>query len=706
MVLAHTFQRRQDSPSSDSPSPPNSPYLSAATYFTPSDYNKADFANSAPSILDLNNFSFPTSDDSYYLDTRQSTPSDRFNYGLADSAQLMQNASHHYPQVRVLQTPNHRNHSSVDTPPPMLEEKELTQPLWNSAFLEPSYLTPTNQQYNPNSYRTHKRVSSDSSVGSGGPDSPFTQYSTYPQIVDSETHPEQAAHFDTLDGAFAQYPKTHHLASESINQSYYPAFENIDIQHNNAAMMSGQPTGYRMGQQRAQNTSNAVGGQMDGSASMRNPASLDRTMSDIYQDELYNPAMTSTPSSAKRPSQGTHFSAQQQNRALSEVLKTATNSHLSARAASPITNNMSRNKSPFRDSSKFATEQFSQTNPSSPAPTRLDSAAHQRESRKMQADAQALADHLPQRNDHLSPPKTISPKEVALDYTDNDTDSKIDLFPKSEPQAASYQNNNIQNLGSVRRLSSNYSSATPQQPGTFSFMTPSLPVQQSSMPLSPYPFITHASRQSSLRSTSDQVPEFPATLTSMESTKSDSAQGENVRIMPEASQPSSQESVQRPSDTSANSGTYTCTGCNARFETAIKLQKHRRESHRASPYSAASPTTPSASTPQAGANSTSRNTQLGPHRCEKINPNTGKPCNAVFSRSYDLTRHEDTIHSSRKHKVRCHLCTEDKTFSRNDALTRHMRVVHPDVDFPGKTRRARNSDGADLVKQGLEGRRR
>ncbi len=65
---------------------------------------------------------------------------------------------------------------------------------------------------------------------------------------------------------------------------------------------------------------------------------------------------------------------------------------------------------------------------------------------------------------------------------------------------------------------------------------------------------------------------------------------------------------------------------------------------------------------------------------------TAKPCNTVFSRSYDLTRHEDTIHSNRKQKVRCHLSTEEKTFSRNDALTRHMRVVHPDVDFPGKTR--------------------
>lgn len=43
-----------------------------------------------------------------------------------------------------------------------------------------------------------------------------------------------------------------------------------------------------------------------------------------------------------------------------------------------------------------------------------------------------------------------------------------------------------------------------------------------------------------------------------------------------------------------------------------------------------------------------------------------------ISQPYDLTRHEDTIHNARKQKVRCQYCTEDKSFSRSDALTRHM----------------------------------
>jgi uncharacterized Zn-finger protein len=88
-----------------------------------------------------------------------------------------------------------------------------------------------------------------------------------------------------------------------------------------------------------------------------------------------------------------------------------------------------------------------------------------------------------------------------------------------------------------------------------------------------------------------------------------------------------------------------------------------------------------------GMTSSLLNSQAGPHRCDRINPSTGKPCNTIFSRPYDLTRHEDTIHNAKKQKVHCNLCTEEKTFSRADALTRHYRVCHPDVELPGKHRR-------------------
>jgi hypothetical protein len=65
--------------------------------------------------------------------------------------------------------------------------------------------------------------------------------------------------------------------------------------------------------------------------------------------------------------------------------------------------------------------------------------------------------------------------------------------------------------------------------------------------------------------------------------------------------------------------------------------------------------------------------QSGSHRCGRINPSTGKPCNSTFSRLHGLTRHVKTIHES--NKFRCQ-CNEKKTFSRKDSLTRHIRKKH------------------------------
>jgi hypothetical protein len=149
---------------------------------------------------------------------------------------------------------------------------------------------------------------------------------------------------------------------------------------------------------------------------------------------------------------------------------------------------------------------------------------------------------------------------------------------------------------------------------------------------------------------------------------------------------SAHSSPQRPATTSADGGTYTCTyhGCTLRFDTPALLQKHKREGHRQA-HGLGGPRRSESVSP--GMTSTLLNSQAGPHRCDRINPSTGKPCNTIFSRPYDLTRHEDTIHNARKQKVRCDLCTDEKTFSRADALTRHYRVCHPDVEFHGKQRR-------------------
>ena len=222
---------------------------------------------------------------------------------------------------------------------------------------------------------------------------------------------------------------------------------------------------------------------------------------------------------------------------------------------------------------------------------------------------------------------------------------------------------------SRRESSSAYSNSsnTIQRPNSgFSFAPPSVPGVQ--VPQQ-YPFV-----RQSLNGTSN-MPEQRPQFNTLKSTEDYS-------------------DIKKPVGTKADSGTYTCTyhGCTLRFETPAKLQKHKREGHRQSvPLlgggSGSTVHRPSDASGTGMTSATLRNSQAGPHKCERINPSTGKPCNTIFSRPYDLTRHEDTIHNARKQKVRCQYCTEEKTFSRNDALTRHMRVVHPEVDFPGKTRR-------------------
>jgi len=290
-------------------------------------------------------------------------------------------------------------------------------------------------------------------------------------------------------------------------------------------------------------------------------------------------------------------------------------------------------------------------------------------------------------------PKTISPKDMALVYPDaDDESSKMPLFPdgstsdydgsfhgpdqystatQSSFDAAPAQSYRRDSWATPQFPTAFSTSVAPALPQTAKFDFTSAPIQgdMHSLPLTS----TSQYRSTPTRMTAvlERTPEFPAHLTSMESSASEAE--------PPSGSQNSDVSPRKPTSSSADTGTYSCTyhACSQRFETPQKLQKHKREGHRNASIGAT----------MTSAAILERNSQAGPHKCDRINPTTGKPCSTVFSRPYDLTRHEDTIHNARKQKVRCALCVEEKTFSRNDALTRHMRVVHPEVDFPGKHRR-------------------
>ena len=76
------------------------------------------------------------------------------------------------------------------------------------------------------------------------------------------------------------------------------------------------------------------------------------------------------------------------------------------------------------------------------------------------------------------------------------------------------------------------------------------------------------------------------------------------------------------------------------------------------------------------------------YTCLILNNITRQPCSAQFSRSYDLTRHQNTIHAKKKTVFRCSECIRmlghdgyQKTFSRLDALTRHIKSKHENLSL-------------------------
>jgi len=385
---------------------------------------------------------------------------------------------------------------------------------------------------------------------------------------------------------------------------------------------------------------------------------FDRTMSDIYQDELYSPtSITSAPAPPPRQSIPTASLLSPYRSVVNERLRAANQ----ARSTSP-SGSASRDPSPFRQGSPFAApaDDFGSHK------GRIGTAAAQREQQKAEADALAYERHHPRPQDTSEPP-TISPKDAVLDFHAPVDESATSLFP--EPSNTSSQEQGY-DISSGRQHISGYA-----LPATFGFVPPSMPIALQEPSMSDFKFVPPR-RPTTSGSDQEQPLEFPAHLISMETTKSEPDVDSPVR------------EIAKPASTTADTGTYTCTyhGCTERFESPAKLQKHKREGHRS--VAAGASQSPTRASPS-GITSAAllRNSQAGPHKCERINPSTGKPCNTVFSRPYDLTRHEDTIHNGQKKKVRCNLCTDDKSFSRSDALTRHMRVVHPDVDFPGKHRR-------------------
>ncbi|KAL2786379.1 hypothetical protein BJX66DRAFT_342204 [Aspergillus keveii] len=372
---------------------------------------------------------------------------------------------------------------------------------------------------------------------------------------------------------------------------------------------------------------------------------LNRTITDVYQDELHNPAQAQ-----RVPKQLGH---QEQN-LLASSYRNPLDDHPSAqtKAICLCKTGNSYDRSPFRRNSLLAAEFDHDVFPQ-PAVTSVPN-PHP---------------GIGIQQTQVEQPKTISSKDAVLHDFNQNEDQSLPYLQQSDFNLADTklrQDNTIQPAPRFQSMES-FPHLSQAPTSSSQSVVSSQPQQQSRRP----------SQQQN--SPLHQNPDFPASSSRFKSTGSDVfSNGIASPSLPKTT-PRHGSTINRPQDTSTNGGTYTCTyhGCTQRFETPSELQKHKRNAHRQ--------TTPGGQQP--GRDGTSRNSQAGPHRCDRFNPQTGKPCGSIFSRPYDLTRHEDTIHNARKQKTRCYLCTKEKTFSRNDVLTRHMRVVHPEVDWPSTQRR-------------------
>jgi len=551
------------------------------------------------------------------------------------------------PTVRI----HHPSPAPSSNQQPMLAQSQFVGGVWGEGFPGAHYLNAYPK--NPRHARLHKRASSGSSVASAGPPSPLDHAALCPRIATEQFSPryENLEYMHTPPSAHTSKSAPTPTSDAYMYPTQYGAIDmrrihSTGAEDNVSYAMSGAPSVSTMSHNSPSTPHTNYEVDFDDSKAFypgetsptetwmeeylridagypQHTTAYQQSLHDVFPDQYAATAMA-----YHQQHQALRLNGQMPRPStIADRLQAAQQDHL--RANSPLTSNP-RDKSPFRQNSPFSV------------------------SEQMRATAQRTQQNRPT----LQKTRTsVSPKELQLNQNDLDDPNATPLFADEQ-----------QSLFATRRHGSNMSP----------FYAPGFTTEASLQIPPSYQYVSAQGRpEASHSGLPDLTPDFPAHLSSMESTI-DEAPSE--RSSPQSTQPKVAPTVQhaeRPADTSSDSGTYSCTyhGCLLRFDTPGKLQRHKREGHRQ-----ASPSSPST-------NLAVRNSQAGPHKCERINPSTGKPCNSIFSRPYDLTRHEDTIHNGRKIKVRCHLCTEEKTFSRNDALTRHMRVVHPDVEWPGKQKR-------------------
>jgi hypothetical protein len=464
-------------------------------------------------------------------------------------------------------------------------------------------------------------------------------------------HMEPALQNGYYGGYPTDFPKVSYLTPYSSSYQTLPHNTEDDppaLSPSNRYSPSGQPS-IHDGDLRSPMTPISSPGSHDGGRASNKRTSTTHIHNPVPRDQAAMEMKVQQP--RQRPNKIVTSTAP--NPTLSTFYQRAQKDHaMEARHTTPNQLSVSGSESPFRAHSPFhpmrAPQQATQT-----APTRHSNflpymTLQSRREHQKGLEAQSINEHMMAEAEQVvSTPKTISPKDSVLEYPEND--SRISLFAHEQSYGNGHQLHtpstynargmaDMSDRGYNDLISSRRGSEAESLPsvGAFSYnSSPQIPMLASNFPFHSQPLDSSAM----------------------------------VSMMGDNQHAKTASPIMKPEGAKADTGAYSCTapGCQLRFTTILKLQKHRRENHHQF--------TPSDS---AGMTSTLHGTSRhqGPHRCTRVNPTTGKPCNTIFSRPYDLTRHEDTIHNTTREKVRCEICNDEKTFSRQDALTRHKKVKH------------------------------
>lgn len=95
------------------------------------------------------------------------------------------------------------------------------------------------------------------------------------------------------------------------------------------------------------------------------------------------------------------------------------------------------------------------------------------------------------------------------------------------------------------------------------------------------------------------------------------------------------------------------------------------------------------------------------HECQLPSPDEPhKICLRRFSRKYELTRHQETVHSKKKKLFKCYVCVKlnpgvgPRIFTRHDTLAKHIRVNHKISGKEAKAEVAYSKKHAEVVEEG------